>query len=141
MSLQEAVDRASWTHNTNVSTTGVQPLMLMTGKAVKFPGVRKDNLEEFQETSEHLENLYRGQNEFLRSELRRKIVDSEKIRVDKYHDNMYEKGEQVLVQLKEEKEWTGPCKVVESRSNEVKVELDGDLKRICMLTQHVKYKH
>ena len=130
MSLQEAVDRASWTHNTNVSTTGVQPLMLMTGKAVKFPGVRKDNLEEFQETSEHLENLYRGQNEFLRSELRRKIVDSEKIRVDKYHDNMYEKGEQVLVQLKEEKEWTGPCKVVESRSNEVKVELDGDLKRI-----------
>ena len=37
--LGEAVDIASWTHNTNVNVLGFQPLQLVTGKSVMIPGL------------------------------------------------------------------------------------------------------
>ena len=42
--LGEAVDMASWTHNTNVNVKGFQPLQLMTGKSVVIPGLTMGNL-------------------------------------------------------------------------------------------------
>ena len=38
VSLGEAVDMASWTHNTNVNVLGFQPLQLVTDK-VNIPGL------------------------------------------------------------------------------------------------------
>ena len=35
--LGEAVDMASWTHNTNVNILGFQPLQLVTGKSIVIP--------------------------------------------------------------------------------------------------------
>ena len=37
VSLQEAVNMASWTHNTNVNVLGYDPLRLVTGKSVVLP--------------------------------------------------------------------------------------------------------
>ena len=37
--LQEALNMASWTHNTNVIIGGYTPLRLMSGKSVVFPGI------------------------------------------------------------------------------------------------------
>ena len=39
VSLEDAVDMAAWTHNTNVNRLGFDPLSLVTGKAVVFPGI------------------------------------------------------------------------------------------------------
>ena len=39
ISLQEAVNMASWTHNTNVNVLGYTPLQLVTSKNVVFPGM------------------------------------------------------------------------------------------------------
>jgi hypothetical protein len=39
ISLQEAVNMASWTHNTNVNVLGYTPLQLVTSKNVVFPGI------------------------------------------------------------------------------------------------------
>ena len=44
ISLQDAVDMASWTHNTNVNTLGFIPLQLVTGKSVEFPGISTGNI-------------------------------------------------------------------------------------------------
>ena len=38
VSLDEAVDMPSWTHNTNVNVLGFQPLQLISGKGVMIPG-------------------------------------------------------------------------------------------------------
>ena len=42
--LGEAVDMASWTHNTILNVKGFQPLQLMTGKSVMIPSLTMGNL-------------------------------------------------------------------------------------------------
>ena len=43
MKLHEAVDMASWMHNTNINTIGLTPSQLVTGKNVIFPGITSGN--------------------------------------------------------------------------------------------------
>ena len=42
--LREAVDMASWTHNTNVNVLGFQQLQFMTGNSVMIPGLTMGNI-------------------------------------------------------------------------------------------------
>ena len=42
--LEEAVSRASWTHNTNIMVSGYNPLTLMTGKSIVHPGISTGNV-------------------------------------------------------------------------------------------------
>ena len=42
--LEEAVQMASWTHNTNVNVSGFMPMQLMTGKSVMIPGLTTGNI-------------------------------------------------------------------------------------------------
>ena len=44
VSLEEAVDMASWTHNTNVNTFGYSPLQLVTRKSIVLPGLNYGNI-------------------------------------------------------------------------------------------------
>jgi transposase InsO family protein len=39
LSLQKAVEMASWTHNTNTNILGYCPMTLVTGKVIVFPGI------------------------------------------------------------------------------------------------------
>ena len=42
--LQKAVDMAAWTHNTNTNVLGYDPMSLVTGKSVIFPGISSGNI-------------------------------------------------------------------------------------------------
>ena len=44
ITLEEAVARAAWTHNTNVMISGYNPLTLMTGKIALYPGILTGNV-------------------------------------------------------------------------------------------------
>ena len=44
ISLQKAVDMAAWTHNTNTNVLGYDPMSLVTGKSVFFPGISNGNI-------------------------------------------------------------------------------------------------
>ena len=44
ISLQQAVNMAVWTHNTNINWLGFDPLTLVTGKAVVFPGIKDGDI-------------------------------------------------------------------------------------------------
>ena len=44
VSLELAVSRACWTHNTNIMVNGYNPLTLMTGKSVVIPGISTGNI-------------------------------------------------------------------------------------------------
>ena len=52
ISLQQAVNMAVWTHNTNINRLGFDPLTLVTGKAVVFPGILDRDI-----VSEYLSDL------------------------------------------------------------------------------------
>jgi hypothetical protein len=41
--LQKAVEMAAWTHNTNMSVLGYDPMSLVTGKSVIIPGISNGN--------------------------------------------------------------------------------------------------
>ena len=78
-------------------------MQIMTGKSVVFPGLKAEREEE--EISDHLKGLMDLRVEFMKNEFARKIDDSEKRAVPGYMDEVYEEGEIVLFQEKEEKEW------------------------------------
>ena len=42
--LEEAINMAAWTHNTNVNRLGFDPMSLVTRKAVIFPGISNANV-------------------------------------------------------------------------------------------------
>jgi hypothetical protein len=43
ITLQKAVEMAAWSHNTNTSILGYNPMQLVTGKAVIIPGISQGN--------------------------------------------------------------------------------------------------
>ena len=43
LTLTEAINMASWTHNTNINVLGYDPLRLVTGKSVVLPGIVTGN--------------------------------------------------------------------------------------------------
>ena len=69
VSLEMAVSRACWTHNTNIMVSGYNPLTLMTGKSVVTPRIstRKmgtESMFEDEAVSEAMENHFEITKEF-----------------------------------------------------------------------------
>ena len=79
VSLQEAVDMVSWTHNSNVNVHGYTPLQLVTGKNVVFPGlstgdVATDSLYDDESVRKIMERHYEIMKEFRELEFSKKLV-------------------------------------------------------------------
>ena len=134
MSLQEACDIAAWTHNTNKSRKGFLPLQIATGKAVTFPGIERkienEKIEEDKALNQGMKKLFDMGELFRRKEFKDKIEIAEKTKMSKYKDEIYEIGDEVLFQEKENKEWFGPGRVASYRSNEVEIQTQNGVKRI-----------
>ena len=134
LTLQQAVDKAAWTHNTNKSRKGYLPLELATGKAVTFPGVEKkdkdEEVDEYRAIQRTLEQRHKLTEEFRRTEFEQKIKMAQETRVSSYKDEKYEKEDEVLFQEKDGKDWFGPGKVISYRPNEVEIRTENGIKRI-----------
>ena len=94
MTLQEAVTKAQWTHNTNVSRHGFVPLQIMTGKSISFPGL-ESRVEET-EVSEHIMEMLKARKALSEKEFKRRIKEAGKRVVSKYMDKVYEPGDKIL---------------------------------------------
>ena len=70
MSLQKAVDLAAWTHNTNISVLGYEPMRLVTGKSVNLPGIAvgSDATESLFD-SEAIQKIMERHHDFIRQPL------------------------------------------------------------------------
>ena len=78
ISLEQAVSRASWTHNTNLMVSGYNPLILMTGKSVVIPGISTGNIAtesrfEDEAVREAMENCFEINKQFREIEFGSKI--------------------------------------------------------------------
>ena len=91
VSLEEAVDLASWTHNTNVNVLGFQPLQLVIGKSVMMPGLTMgematDSLYDDEMIRNIMEHHYIMMKEFRELEFSKKLRRASKTRMKGYED-------------------------------------------------------
>merc|ERR1711989_300231 len=97
-SLEMAVSRACWTHNTNVMVSGYNHLTLMTGKSVVIPGISTGNMAteskfEDEAVRDAMENRF---------EITKKFREEEKRRTKKKKKKKKEK-EKMKEKIKEKK--------------------------------------
>ena len=96
--LGEAVDMASWTHNTNMNVLGFQPLQLVTGKSVMIPGLTMgdmatDSLYDDEMIRNIMEHHYIMMKEFRELEFSKKLRRASKTRMKGYEDIKISEGD------------------------------------------------
>ena len=132
---QQAVNIASWSHNTNVNKLGYTPLQLQVGKSIGLPGFTEgtivtDSKFEYELVEKLVMNMKKAVEQFRIANFREKIQESVAQRVPKYRGRTYKTNEQVYVQLKDSKVWSGPVRVLVHDGNQVWVNYNGSLYKL-----------
>ena len=145
VSLEQAVSRACWTHNTNIMVSGYNPLTLMTGKSVVIPGISTGNMAteskfEDEAVREAMENRFEIAKQFREIEFGSKIDKAMKARMKGYEDMVIQKGDMVFYQTNNEKAWLGPVEVTDVDNNYIFVKTNGDRRKVpkCNVKLNVK---
>ena len=143
ISLKTAVSLASWTHNTNVNVLGYDPMSLVTGKSVMYPGVTVGNLAtdcafSSENVQQIMERHKRVTEIFRQDEYSSKLKMAEKVRSRPYQNLKYQTGDTVFYQEKDNKVWLGPVKVQNQDGPNVWIYVNGDLKKVasCKVQPH-----
>ena len=121
--LQEAVNLASWTHNTIINVLGYSPLQLVTGKNITQPGLTSENLAtELLYENEAVRQIIARHGELMKefreAEFRRKLENAKKTRTKGYEDVIL-KGAIVFYQHEGKKAWLGLVKVFALNGNSI----------------------
>ena len=145
ISLEEAVSRASWTHNTNIMVSGYNPLTLMTGKSIVHPGISTGNIAtesmyEDEAVRKTMEKHFEITKEFREIEFGSKIDKAMDARMKGFEDMVIQKDDKVFYQTNNEKAWLGPAKVLDVDKNWIFVAGNGDIKKVpkCNVKLNVK---
>ena len=106
LKLSSAVNLAAWAHNTNVNVLGYDPMSLVTGKAVSFPGVTTVTVAtDLAFSSEHIQRIMERHKEvtenFRKEEYSKNIKQAEKARKSSYQEIKYQDGDTVFYQEKD----------------------------------------
>ena len=96
ISLEEAVSRASWTHNANINVNGYNPLTLMTGKSIVHPGISTGNIAiesmyEDEAIRKTMEKHFEITKEFREIEFGTKIDKAMDVRIKRFEDMVIQK--------------------------------------------------
>ena len=135
LSLQKAVDLASWTHNTNVNLHGYEPMRLVTGKSVNVPGVTTGNeATDSLYDSEIVQKIMERHQEFIQKfrekEYSSKIKRAANCRSSVMHNLFYNEGDEVFFQEKDKKSWIGPVKVFCQKGREIYLFSNGNIRKV-----------
>ena len=108
ISLYEAVDMASWTHNTNIRVSGFTLLQVMTGKSVTITGLKTENLVTDSVSDDEMvrnimERHYLLMKEFRMLEFSGKLRKALKTRMKGYEDVKIDAGDLVFYQYEDKK--------------------------------------
>ena len=144
--LGEAVDMASWTHNTNVNVKGFQPLQLMTGKSVMIPGLTMGNLATDSVCDDEMvrnimERHYLMMKEFRMLEFSKKLRKANKTRMKGYKDVKIDSGDLVFYKYEDKKAWLGPEKVFAVNGADVSIFANGDIRKVLRCNVQLSEKH
>ena len=114
----------SWTHNTNTNVLGYDPLSLVTGKAVTFPGISLGNIAtESMFDSEAVKKIMERHHEILKEfreiEYSTKLKKAAVQQNRQFNEIRYEEDDWVFYQEKDGKAWKGPVRVHVHRGRDV----------------------
>ena len=101
LSLEQAVGRAAWTHNTNIMVSDYNLLTLMTGKSVVHPEVSTGNVAtesiyEDEAVRKTIERHFEISKEFKEIEFRSKIDKAMSIRIKCFENIVIQKDDKVF---------------------------------------------
>ena len=107
--------------------------MIVTGKAVMFPGISNGNdatesTIDNDSINSRMEEMRLANKHFREVEFQDKIKKALKTRVISSNNIIYNTGDKVLYQTKDRHNWLGPVEVQCSSGNEVFVKANGELK-------------
>ena len=136
MTLKTAVEMASWTHNTNTNVLGFDPLSLVTGKSVTFPGISHGNeatesMFDSEAVKKIMERHHEVTKKFREVEYSSKLHRASRQQNRSFNDVKYEENDLVFYQEKDKKAWHGPVKVFCHRERDVFLWAKGDLKKLA----------
>ena len=136
LTLQEAVNIAAWSHNTNVNKLGYSPMQLQLGKAVTLPGFTEgsivtDSKFENELVEKLILNAKNAIKNFNIENFKQKITEAAATRVPRYRGRKYQNGEEVYIQREDLKRWSGPVRVVFHDSPNVWVMFNGNLIKLA----------
>ena len=135
ITLQDTVDMAAWTHNTNVNILGFTPLQLATGKNVVFPGILTGNMATESLYDDERVRMINEQHQLLMKEFReqefsRKLKIALNTRSRGYEDEIIKEGDLVFYQPQGKKNWLGPVKIFSILGNSVFLFANGSMKKV-----------
>ena len=135
LSLQKAVDLASWTHNTNINLHGYEPMRLVTGKSVNIPGVTTGNeATDSLYDSEAVQRIMERHQEFIQKfreqEYSNKLKRAATSRSNVMNNFFYNEGDEVFFQEKDRKSWIGPVKVFCQKGREIYLFSNGNIRKV-----------
>ena len=105
LKLQEAVNIAAWSQNTNVNKLDYSPMQLQLGKAVTLPGLIEGNIvTDSPFDSELVEKLITNAKNaiknFCTENYKQKISEAAATRVPRYKGRVYKKGKKFIFREK-----------------------------------------
>ena len=136
LTLQEAVNIAAWSHNTNVNKLGYSPMQLQLGKAITLPGFTEGSIvTDSNFDNELVEKLISNTKNAIKNfnveNFKTKITEAAATKVPRYKGRIYRKGEEVYIQREEQKRWSGPVRVVLHEGSSVWVMYNGNLIKLA----------
>ena len=137
ISLEEAVSKAAWCHNTNITVKGYAPLQLLTGRAVVVPGITNGNvateslISESEAVRRHIENQKEINKKYREVEYGEKLKVALNARNASFNNYLYTPGEKVFYQHKGGKQWFGPATVEKMEGRSVWILANGDMKKVA----------
>ena len=134
--IGDALTHALWARNMEIGRHGLSPFQVMYGRSPRVPGILEgDPVTDGKVTdSDIIRNHFRRQ-EKAREALRQadassRIREAIKSRIQPYHDQVYERGDQVLF-LNKDDEWDGPGMVQGIESKSIWITHNGQMKKVA----------
>ena len=116
ITLTDAVSKAAWCHNTNITVKGYAPLQLLTGKAVTVPGITNGNIatdsviSQSEAVRRHIENQKEINKKYREIEYGDKVKIALNSRNASFNNYLYDQGEKVFTSTKVESNGLGQLK-------------------------------
>ena len=136
ISLEQAVEMAAWTHNTNVNRLGFDPLSLVTVKPVVFPGVSAGDIAteswyDSEAVKRMIERHVLMTKRFREAEYENKLEKASVVQNRVFNNVRYKEGDSVYYQEENKKSWKGPVKVLAHKGRDVFILANGNLRKVA----------
>ena len=118
MTLEEALQHATWARNTEPGRHRVAPIQIITGQLPVIPGVSDGNcmtdaiIKGSDTVRQHFDRQEKVKVIYRQAEASRRLKDASKARIYPYMDQIYKVGDKITY-LDKNDQWSGPAVIQE----------------------------